>query len=97
MLLCVDFSCCERHNYNVSLTHHQRNSWWRKLSRLFGSHHIGGDQGRSLVTIAYERWMVPRWLNSELAPKKAHSAAAFGVPTSSFQQKIAAGMSACWA
>lgn len=76
------------------LNHQQAQLLVKKAEQIVDSHHIGGaiavvDPFGQLI--AFSRLDGATLANSELAPKKAHSAVAFGVPTSSFQQKIAAG------
>ena len=93
-LFCAATQAAEPVNQVAVLTHHQAQQLVEKAEQIIGSHHIGGaiavvDPFGQLI--AYERLDGATLANSELAPKKAHSAAAFGVPTSSFQQKIAAG------
>ena len=93
-LFCAASQAAEPVNRVAVLTHHQAQQLVEKAEQIIGNHHIGGaiavvDPFGQLI--AYERLDGATLANSELAPKKAHSAAAFGVPTSSFQQKIAAG------
>ena len=76
------------------LTYTQARSVADKAEQVMTRHHLGGviaivdGAGQTVIT---ERLDGATLANSELAPKKAHSAAAFGVSTASFQQKIAAG------
>ncbi|QGX92559.1 heme-binding protein [Tatumella sp. TA1] len=76
------------------LTYSQARAVADKAEQVIASHHLGGvvsivdSAGQTVIT---ERLDGATLANSELAPKKAHSAAAFGVSTASFQQKIAAG------
>ena len=76
------------------LSHQQAQALVNKAEQIIRSHQIGGvvavvDPFGQLIS--FDRLDGATLANSELAPKKAYSAAAFGVPTASFQQKIAAG------
>ena len=76
------------------LTYAQARSVADKAENIIKEHHLGGVIAvvdNAGLPIIIERLDGATLANSELAPKKAHSAAAFGVPTSTFQQKIAAG------
>lgn len=76
------------------LSYKQAKSLAEIAEHVISSHHIGGAISivdNSGLPIIFERIDGATLANVELAPKKAHSAAAFGVSTTVFQQKIAAG------
>ena len=78
----------------TTLSYQQAQQLTAKARQVIADHHLGGaiavvDAAGQLIT--FDRLDGATLANSELAPKKAHSAVAFGVSTLSFQQKIAAG------
>ncbi|MDF7658885.1 heme-binding protein [Erwiniaceae bacterium L1_54_6] len=93
-LICATAQAAQPVNQVSVLTHQQAQALVAKAEQIIRSHQIGGvvavvDPFGQLIS--FDRLDGATLANSELAPKKAHSAAAFGVPTASFQQKIAAG------
>jgi len=76
------------------LTYTQSRQVADKAENIIKGHHLGGVIAivdRAGLPIIIERLDGATLANSELAPKKAHSAAALGISTATFQQKIAAG------
>lgn len=76
------------------LSHQQAHLLLDKAEQIITGHKIGGVVvvvDAFGQTIAFDRLDGATLANSELAPKKAHAAAAFGAPTASFQKKIAEG------
>lgn len=76
------------------LSYQQAKALADKAEQVINTHHIGGAISvvdSAGLPILFESLDGATLANRELAPKKAHSAAAFGVPTATFQQKIAAG------
>ncbi len=98
MAVCAGLVCLSSQAAQVTtqpvLTYQQAKSVADKAEHVIASHHIGGVitvvDGAGIPVIL-ERLDGSTLANSELAPKKAHSAVAFGVSTATFQQKIAAG------
>lgn len=91
---CAFAQAAEPVNQAAALNYQQAQQLATKARQIIASHHIGGaiavvDPAGQLIV--FERLDGATLANSELAPAKAHSAVAFGVPTLSFQQKIAAG------
>lgn len=76
------------------LTYAQSRQVANKAENIIKGHHLGGVIAivdNAGLPVIIERLDGATLANSELAPKKAHSAAALGVSTATFQQKIAAG------
>lgn len=93
-LVCLSSQAAQAVTTQPVLNYLQAKSLATKAEQVIASHHIGGAISvvdGSGLPIIFERLDGATLANSELAPKKAHSAAAFGVSTATFQQKIAAG------
>ena len=98
-LLCGGLLCAVAHAAQPitqisTLNHQQAQQLIGKAEQIIRSHNLGGVVtvvDAAGQTLSYDRLDGATLANSELAPKKAHAAVAFGVPTESFQQKVVAG------
>lgn len=79
------------------LTFAQAKDIQAKAEKIITEHHMGGvvtvvDASGRMIT--YDRLDGAKLANGALAPKKAHTAVAFGAPTDSWGQKLAQGNTA---
>lgn len=79
------------------LTFAQAKDIQAKAEKIIIEHHMGGvvtivDASGQMIT--YDRLDGAKLANGALAPKKAHTAVAFGAPTDSWGQKLAQGNTA---
>ena len=79
------------------LTFAQAKEIQAKAEKIISDHHMGGvvtvvDASGQMIT--FDRLDGAKLANGALAPKKAHTAVAFGAPTDSWGQKLAQGNTA---